>query len=356
MTAHAKYAPSSMARIVACSGSAEMAARVPPQPEDEATKEGTVAHWVAHQMWLGTTPEVGSKHLDVEITDEMIAGGRLWCETVGRDGIPEMRVYATSIHPTLCDGTPDFWNYDSETETLIVPEYKFGHLFVDEFENWQGLTYAQGVMDTAGFQPKNFIIGVVQPRCYSAPPVRWWHLDRAKFDSYIERIRQAIATPDVTTSGPQCAYCPARLECSTFQQNVSNVVRYLGAPELSPSTPAQRGAELTLLTEASKLLEARKLALEEYAASEIRAGRAVPGWELKPGQSKLTWLLGAADVLAAGDALGLDLRAPPAPVTPTQAIERKLLDAETAKAIAWRPPASLKLSPVSTATTRRLFS
>jgi hypothetical protein len=352
---HAPVPPSSMALIVACPGSRKMRQLVPEQEDTDAAKEGTVAHWVAHQTWLGNPPKVGEKHDDIEITDEMMSGAETWCQAVGKDGVTEMPVVVTSLHPD-CWGTPDFWKWDADSETLTVDEYKYGHLYVDEYECWQLLTYAQGVIDTTGIQPKHFRLGVVQPRYYGAPAVRYWFLDRAEFDKHIERIRWALASPDLTVSGPQCTYCPARLQCATFQHNVSKAMTYVGEPELSPSTPAQYGAELTLVTAALALLTARKTTLEAYVEAQVRAGQDVPGWEMKPKKSNLTWLVDAATVLAAGDAVGVDLRAPAAPITPTQAIDRKLIDTDTAAALAWRPPGAAKLSPVSTKTLRKLFN
>ena len=77
----------------------------------------------------------------VKVTEEMLNGAALWVEAL--EGYPariESRIYAKSIHPTKCWGTPDARQWAPETKTSRIADYKFGFGFVDEFENWQCLT------------------------------------------------------------------------------------------------------------------------------------------------------------------------------------------------------------------------
>ena len=87
----------------------------------------------------------------VEITDDMRDGAALWVEAL--EGYPariESRICAKSIHPTKCWGTPDARQWAPETKTSRIADYKFGFGFVDEFENWQCLTYHVGQADELG--------------------------------------------------------------------------------------------------------------------------------------------------------------------------------------------------------------
>src|SRR5205085_9695018 len=85
-----------------------------------------------------------------------------------------------SILHDLNWGTPDAWVYSPRSLTLDVFDFKFGHGFVSEFENWQLIGYAAGFLESLGIdghadQALRVNLHVVQPRAYHrAGPVRTW--------------------------------------------------------------------------------------------------------------------------------------------------------------------------------------
>jgi hypothetical protein len=356
MTAHAPIGFSKLPRITKCPGSRTLEGKAPPEKDTAAAIEGRVAHWVAYQMYNGVNVPVGTERDGIKVDEDMIAGAVQWCESIPKGGVAEMPVIAPSIHPTDCWGTPDLWFWHEAEELLEIPEYKYGYMIVDEFENEQLIGQAAGIIDTLGYKPKRIKFTVVQPYGYVQNKVRSWEITAGDFPAYLKPIQDAVADGETTHVGSHCLYCPAREICATFQAGASQVVQFSGTAEPTAVTPAQLGAENTVVTAALKILEARKTVLDAMAEDQLRKGVLVPGWEMKSKPSPLAWLVDKDEVIAAGKLLGINLTKPAEPITPTQAKDRKLLDEDTLKDLASRPNPSMKLSPISTALTRRIFS
>lgn len=87
MTAHARLAPSSAARIVACPGSRKLEAMFP-QEETIESREGDAAHWAAAQMLAGVAVSIGMAASNgVLLTDEMIEGAEMYAEHILKRGV-----------------------------------------------------------------------------------------------------------------------------------------------------------------------------------------------------------------------------------------------------------------------------
>ena len=355
---HSRFAPSGLSLTMACAGSFKLRETVPVEPETPESIEGTVAHHVAQQLALGIRLKEGDKYMDTEVDDDMVAGADLWVDTVGTNGAHELPVLCPDIHPD-CWGTPDFWKYDVATGVLHVWDYKYGHRYVEEFENVQMCAYASGLIRMLSIPETTVVqIGIVQPRCYMANPVRQWTTTAQNILSIAKRAGEAVADAllgGYCRTGPHCIDCPARGVCKTLQYATNVTISFIQAAELNDPTAAALGVELTLLDAAEKLVEARRKALAVMAESLVRSGQRVPGWEMKPGRSNLTWLDEAA-AISAGDSAGVDLRKPAKPITPTQAIQRKLLAEPVVNMLASRPPAAMKLARVSPVSIRKALS
>lgn len=356
MTQHARIGFSKLPRIAKCPGSLTLEAKAPPEKDSEAAIEGRVAHWVAYEMYHGRTVPVGTEREGIKVDEDMIAGAKLWCEVVPQGGIAEIPVVAPSIHPTDCWGTPDLYFWDENEALLTIPEYKYGYMIVDEYENEQLIGQAAGIIDTLGYKPKRIRFMIVQPYGYVAQKVRTWEIAIEEFPDYLRPIQEAVADGITTNVGSQCLFCPAREICATFQKAATKVVEFSGMAEPTMLTPAQLGAEAIVLHHASKLLEARKAVVDAMLDAELRKGTAVPGWFMKSKQSPLAWNVDKSEVLNYGKLIGVNLAKPEEPITPTQALDRKILDEKTLEGLASRPPSSMEPAITSTALTRRIFA
>lgn len=359
---HAEYAPSSMYLTVNCPGWKKQASLVPPEQPTESSREGDAGHEVAAWAALGTDMSAATATATngVEITEEMLDGAATWVEAL--EGYPariETPVAITRLHSTKCWGTPDARQWAAPSKILRAADYKFGHGFVDEFENWQMLAYMVGMADELGIfdDPEvRYEMTVVQPRFYNAPPIRTWTIQGEGLRHYSERMRHAVNEAESPNprviSGTHCTYCPARATCKTYAKTVGNGIDFAGRADPMVSTPDAVGLELKVVREFIKRLEARETGLSALAESMIRGGKRVPYFSLEQGFGRLAWSMPIDVVEMSAQLNGKTVMSPPKPITPTQARDRKILADAIVKEYSTRPMGAFKLVPDSTKTIR----
>lgn len=353
MSAHSIYAPSSAFRWVVCNGSPQMELMYPDDEEGEAAAEGTAAHFYGSEMLLGRTATLAPNGLI--ITDEMREGAEYWIEDClavagdRRDHLQvEQRVAMPRIHPE-CFGTPDTWFYDQANGVVYVWDFKFGHGVVEVFENWQLIAYVCGILDLLGIdgrtdQHLTVDMRVVQPRAWHRQGrVRSWRVKASDLRGYFNRLHHAAHGTGLQT-GSHCLHCRARAECPTLRRATLGALDFLGeaVPEQLPADAV--GRELTLLNLLESMVKARLSGLESSVEARLRKGEAIEGWALENTYGRQKWSQSAEDVFLMGDLLGVDLRKPPEPITPTQA-RKKGVDASVISAYSETPRTGAKLVP-----------
>lgn len=343
-----------------------------PQADTPETLEGNAAHWVFAEMLAGRPVSEGMQAPNgVFITDEMIEGAELVVDTV-RTRIPagtvlhvEEPVAIPRIH-AQCWGTPDIWAFYGVT--LEVIDYKFGHRFVDEYENDQGVAYTAGILDhlaeTLGKAPGlldqavkvNFT--VVQPRCfYKGAPVRTWSVMASDLRAHINQLANAAGValapnpPAVTNS--ECGDCPGRHACPALQQAAYRDAEFAVKSSPVELPPAAASLELRMLERSLARLQARVDGMREAVATYIRQGHSVPFHRAEQGYGRQQWTMPTEQVLAMGQLMGVDL-SKPGVKTPKQAIKSGV-DEAVIKAYSVTPLGSLKLVPDNPADARRVF-
>lgn len=365
---------------VACNASVQLQAQIPEQPETEEQAEGTVAHSVAMMAAGGGLPhkvgdviEYNGRKWAVDL--DMVNGARVYAEALGGPHGNlrlEDAVQCSRIHPTACYGTPDAWRYIREgtgplgKPVLRIGDYKYGHRFVEVFENFQLVAYAVGVVERLNLESlgDDLILELilVQPRAYHKEgPVRKWRTTVGEVRPLVERAAAAataaLAVDPKATTGEHCIDCRARHICVTLRHAVANIVDYSGTAELAPLDAIAMGHELRILEDAADRLAARRTGIAVQVEAALRAGQRVPGYVLEPGRANMAWMVDApiAELAAMGDLLGVDIRKPLAVCTPTQAIDSGI-DKEIVSQFAHRPPGALKLKAESITTARKAFS
>ena len=346
-----------------------------PQPSTPESMEGTAAHWVFEEELAGRTIFEGQIAPNgVVVTDEMIEGAELICRVVRERmpveqfGIPrvEQSVAIYRINPQ-CWGTPDVWAFSLQPFVLEVVDYKFGHRFVDEFENDQGVTYITGIIDQIAAklgegpgaidQRLRVNFTVVQPRCYyKGSPVRTWSVLASELRPQVNQLTMAAAValgpnpPAVTND--ECEFCPGRHACPALQEAAYHDAEFAvtSAPvELSPQAAS---LELRMLERSLSRLQARVDGMRECVISYARQGATVPWHKLEQSVGRTTWAIPVDQVIAMGHLMGADL-SKLGVITPKAA--SKVIDEAVISAYSITPSGQLKLIPDNPADARRVF-
>jgi hypothetical protein len=371
---HDLVAPSGLAITIQCPRSLGMQHGLPDESTEESM-EGDAAHWLAMMTANGVPMPLGCPAPNgVEIDQDMIDGAELYAEVIGEGNILEEKVRIPRIHPKVCGGTPDARRYDPLAQVLRLRDYKYGHRFVEVFENPQLVAYACGEMDRLKlpYTHQTWIeFTLVQPRSYHPEgPVRKWGCYGNELLKLAEDIHARVALAvDVegniledapAQTGPECRDCKARHLCTLFQANAAHLVDASGRADRFELPPEQLGAELSYIDAAMQRLKGRREGLALQAEALLRTGSRVPGYEMTEGRSNTAWKDDAdVDTVAAfGAALGVALCADVKLLTPTQAkaeLKRKHLDPELLDAYTHRPRGRMQLAPSSTIKARKAF-
>ena len=374
MTEHSKLPPSSASRRVACPGSRRLEELYPEDHETEHAREGHAAHWLASEVLKAEDGYIYPSHTPEgePITEEMIDGARLYRDHIwGMTAAHELtsrsaffieeRLDISSIHPD-CWGTPDCWvQLGCE---IHVWDYKFGHGFVEVFENWQLIEYAAGIvqaLDLNGLQDQHtfFVFHVIQPRSYDRHgPIRSWKIRASDLRGYFNILRDAenLAALDSVpcVPNPECRYCLGRHACVALQRQAYEAVDLSILNTPLKLTPTATGVELKMLKGAAKFLDARITGLEEQAKAMLTRGDRVQNFALEQGYGRENWKIPAEEVVAFGELMGIDLKKPVAVITPKQAIKAGLPE-EPVKGMTVRSLGAMKLVADDGSKARKIF-
>jgi hypothetical protein len=371
MSEHAVLAPSSAYLRMACAGSLALEHAYPEPEDSQASREGTAAHWAAEELMRGRTIDVGLVAPNgVILDDEMVEAASMYASEViywvsqympGAQVHIEERVSCATIHPE-CWGTPDAWVY--QPTKLKLWDFKYGHRYVEVFENEQLLEYVAGILDSLGIdgtldQVTEVEMTIVQPRCYvGGEPIRTWRVMASNLRGYFNKLRNGEAAamrPNAPcTPNPHCRDCRGAAGCSALQRVSYDAMATAAAPVPFNLPPQALGLELRYLHRAIASLQARATGLEEQALATIKRGTAVPFYRIEAGKGRERWSRPDAEIIAMGDMMGVDLRKS-ATITPKQAIKANMPEA-VVKAFSETPTGELKLVQDDGTQARKVFS
>lgn len=383
MSEHAFLACSSAGRWFHCAASPTLEHRYP-QEETEQTREGNAAHWVVSSSldsYLTDTVKTCQEFLNetapngVIITQEMIDAAGMYVTYVlsivqERGALRALATEFKIVNNVVSDynwGTPD--NFIFSPELLDVFDFKYGHKFVEVYENKQLINYALLIMElygVDGIQDQSLTVRfhLGQPRCYNGDQlIRTWSIKGSDLRNYRNQFRGAAAkaipddlntVPEATT-GMHCLDCNARAACKASQRMGYNVtdVAYKGNDH-SMLSPDDVGLELTFLKQAKSKLDSRIEALEAVVEGYLRSGNAVNGWSMQETYGRQSWTIPHDELVALGDMLGIKLNKPAA-VTPKQAIGLGV-DESLINSVSECKKNGVKLKPENLNKVKRIFS
>ena len=340
---HSILAPSSSARRVQCPGSTLLEAAYPETETTPDAADGDAAHWAAAEQLSGRLIDVGQIAPNgVVLTQEMVEGADLYYDDVANtlkpfnrkpsEGAIEQQIAIPRVHPQSF-GTPDYAIW-ARFGHLFVWDYKFGHRFVEVYENYQLIEYVAGLLHgitQQGYSDQliDVTVKIVQPRAYHrSGPIRTWSFKASDIRAHINiastAAHEALGPEPKQRVGPECRDCRARHACVTLQRAAMRELDEAGREQPLDLPPAALGLELAMLRQGIKRLEARASGLEEQALAQIKRGVSIPGWRVEHGAGRQRWAKPAAEVLAVGSMFGVDLAKPVEPITPLQAVAKGL--------------------------------
>lgn len=369
MTALHAFLPPSGAEIwVRCAAAPSMWRRYPDE-DSIAAKEGTAAHWAFEQLFSSQVIDAGLVAPNgIVLTEEMVEGAHMYVDEVRETsaGLPiyiEQTIRIPRVHENNW-GTPDTFAFDKERSILYLWDYKFGHGYVDEFENYQLMDYAAGLFDIFDIdgekdQMTEIVLTVVQPRCaHRDGPVRRLRCRAWELRGYINNLRaaaEAASAPNPrATVNSKCKHCSGRHACEALQRSayVSADISRISVPLDLPTSSL--ALELSMLSKAKESLDARVSGLEESIHSSIARGERVGGWSLEPGRGSVIWNRPFGEVKTLGEMMGVSVVKDEL-ITPKQAIKKGLPE-EVVSAVSESKPGSLKLVQDNLSMLRKVFA
>ena len=328
-------------------------------PAGAAAEEGTAAHWVLEQT-LGTD-SVACKDATapngVAVSEQMILSA-IEAERYalnladGGEVLSERRLVMKLPNTPDAVGTADIIVLPPDGKTVHVIDYKYGFTHVPA-DSPQLKIY--GIAARQTFQRENVVLHVIQPRDYTAKPIRTHRFTPAEQNDFCAQVTMALklaASPKpVAIPGSHCLRCPGRGQCGAVRE-WSMVEEHAGSD--AQLTPEAVAAELHLARRQAELAAARVKGLEDEAAHVLRSGGLVPGWSMqsKPGREQWT---DEQPVLSLAEGFGLlDTVSTRKLITPNQAIKAGL-PAELVRMHTTRPQGEAKLVPTGETLAARIF-
>lgn len=365
---HAPLPPSSAHCWVHCAGWRSLHSAFPDDGDTVPAMEGTAAHWCFEQMFAGVVPEVGSTAPNgVLITDEMLDGAELYTDTV-RSMVPsDSKLYVEDklmMHTIINEanwGTPDTFALEKTHAALWLFDYKFGHRYVEEFENWQCIDYVAGIQQALGMSlsPETVVhITIVQPRVFNrGSPVRTWTTSIGALEPYWATLRaaapMAMCDDAPCVPGDWCEHCNGRHACEALQRTALAATEQAFSSIPLVLTPLAAAREMRSIQRSLKMMEARATGLQQQLLDLCRKGTDVPGYGIERAQGRQRWIRPIPEVIALGQMFGLDV-SKPGVITPKQSVKAGIPAAVVAQ-MSDEPLGEWRLVEVTTDKARKVF-
>ena len=231
---------SNLHRREACPGSAFAEAGYPNE-ESDAAAEGTMLHALMADTSMDRTHLNGEQLKTIQAAEEMNL--QLWKivgEAMARRGQEddfepdqghEVELWLRRGIKPIMNGHCDHWRYFSHQKLLVIVDYKFGRIAVDEAEsNLQLRAYA--VMGAEKWDCDHILVAINQPRLayekrltiseYTREALK---AAKAQLLDIYDKAHNKDGTPREdaprVAGESQCRYCRAQLLCPTYRETYS---------------------------------------------------------------------------------------------------------------------------------------
>lgn len=339
---HSRFGGSVIGRVIACPGSAALAATVPEGPSSVYAEEGTLAHAFA-EYFLQEGERDAIQHIGATLdgkvdatpfSEDMARAVQVYLDAVwaevdaSKDAelyVEQRFVFDKEALPAAEDGevygANDAMVYSPSAKRLTVFDYKHGQgVSVSAEDNSQLKFYACGALLGKDWPIAEIELVIVQPRARDAEEnnggVKRWSLDVLEVLEFTAVINDAVAaakgeflwrqhygaseaTEKGLNAGSHCRWCPAKAVCPALERGaLDNLAATVGPLDFTaaPVTPKQLPAPKDLDTQrianimaSAKVLRDWLTGVEGFAESLLISGVPVPGFKLVEKIGRRQW-------------------------------------------------------------------
>lgn len=241
---------------------------------------------------------------------------------------------------------------DRSRRELFLWIYRYSHTCEPEVDNPRAICYISGLLDAFKVDGKQdqtlkVTVTVVQPRCFTAQPVRRWQFLASDIRGHINRLRgyaeKACDPASKCRSGEYCHGCEARFNCDTAIEG--GLIQYEACmvPNINEMSDAEVARRYRVIDRAYNHLNTLRKAYTQRVESIAAAGRILPTLTVEPTEGPLDWDKPAEEVVSMGALFGVDLEKK-GTLTPTQAMKAGLPE-DVVKEMASRKKTGFKIVP-----------
>jgi hypothetical protein len=328
-TEHKLFSASSTKQWWECAGSILMKMLYPKEGSSKYAEIGTQAHAVSEKALLAILGEEYSlesaleKYLPECLDDEMIDCVTAYVETVLGiiPDFPEMVAIERKFLITPdCGGTADvaFVAKNREGERVgVIIDLKYGEgVAVEADGNLQLKNYLAGMHLTGEWGPLDRGVGYIyQPRIdHPDGELRSLKMDRAELDWFGKKIKERVRVVKKQIkdkkvefcAGDWCRWCHGEAVCDARREKlaVSAEVDFTAPPPaVVEELPHER---IALIVKHRSEIESYLKRVVEFAETEMKKGRAIPGLKLVAGRSSRRWADDEISVANSLEVLGVE--------------------------------------------------
>ena len=325
-----------------------------PEVENDPAREGTASAWLAEQVFngrvatcadlIGTEAENGW-----EIDDEMASHIQDYVDLMNaRNNCEPGRAELFRTGPGGVQGTCDHSQWSLDRSMLYITDLKYGYNQIEP-TSWQLWIYLW--LELAQLAPHEYPtlvqLAIYQPRgVHQNGPYRKHVVGQAEYIPVMQQISRRVddlnAGESTAHPGRQCKNCALAAGCEALAHTTYDLSRFMHQSRFyKDPTPDELSAELTMLSEAQAIIEARVEAVNAEAETRIGEGRFIPGWALQDRHGKKKFTVDDATILMM---TGID-PSETKTCTPAELIRRGA-DKKVVETITEKPFIGAKLSPL----------
>jgi hypothetical protein len=326
--------PSQFHKLLPCAASHSMEQAVADLGSNDV-EEGRAVHAIAAQLLHGDNSlQVGMLTANnVMFRTDMLEGIKVYIDDICAANCDELHIEESLSCPAIhagCGGIPDAWGVKRRERIIYLWDLKWGHRYVDAFENPALMAYVSGIvtaLDIDGLAEDYWqvVCTIVQPRSYTPEgAVKRWSCYasemRASWNKLAAACQDALKECPPAACGSHCRDCRARATCGTLARECSSIAQQYRMSEQFHLTPEQCGMELSRLKEDEAILKARIDGVESSVINALESGKQCGGWQYKSGAGRTIFAHGReAEAIGTAQMLGINIIAPRVPVTVKQA-------------------------------------